>query len=61
MDLISILLIVGATIITGGAQAYISLNYKKYKQVLIKSGNTGFDVAREMKASGLLVDLNKLM
>ena len=48
MDLISILLIVGATIITGGAQAYISLNYKKYKQVLIKSGNTGFDVAREI-------------
>lgn len=48
MDLISILLIVGATLITGGAQAYISLNYKKYKQVLIKSGKTGFDVAREI-------------
>ncbi len=48
MDLISILLIAGATLITGGAQAYISLNYKKYKQVLIKSGKTGFDVAREI-------------
>lgn len=48
MDLISIILIVGATLITGGAQAYISLNYKKYKQVLIKSGKTGFDVAREI-------------
>lgn len=48
MDLISIILVVGATLITGGAQAYISLNYKKYKQVLIKSGKTGFDVAREI-------------
>ena len=48
MDLISIILIIGATLITGGAQAYISVNYKKYKQVLIKSGKTGFDVAREI-------------
>ena len=35
MDLISIILIVGATLITGGAQAYISSNYKKYKQIAI--------------------------
>ena len=48
MDIISIILIVGATLITGGAQAYISLNYKKYKQVSIKSGKSGFDVAREI-------------
>lgn len=48
MDLISIILIIGATLITGGAQAYISVNYKKYKQVSINSGKTGFDVAREI-------------
>ncbi len=48
MDLISIILILGATLISGGAQAYISLNYKKYKQVLVKSGKSGFDVAREI-------------
>ena len=48
MDLISIILIIGATLITGGAQAYISLNYKKYKQVAVKSGKSGFDVAREI-------------
>ena len=48
MDLISIILIVGATLITGGAQAYISLNYRKYKQVAVKSGKSGFDVAREI-------------
>lgn len=48
MDLISIILIIGATIITGGAQAYISLNYRKYKQVSVKSGKNGFDVAREI-------------
>ena len=48
MDLISIILILGATLITGGAQAYISLNYRKYKQVMVKSGKSGFDVAREI-------------
>ena len=48
MDLISILLIVGAMLITGGAQAYISINYRKYKQVMVKSGKSGFDVAREI-------------
>ena len=48
MDIISIILILGATLISGGAQAYISLNYKKYKQVLVNSGKSGFDVAREI-------------
>ncbi len=48
MDIISIVLIIGATLITAGAQAYISLNYKKYKQVGVKSGKSGFDVAREI-------------
>ena len=48
MDLISIILIAGATLISGGAQAYISLNYRKYKQVSVKSGKSGFDVAREI-------------
>lgn len=48
MDLISIILIVGAMIITGGAQAYIKLNYNKYKQVGVKSNKSGFDVAREI-------------
>lgn len=48
MDIISIILIIGATLITGGAQAYISLNYKKYKQVGLRSNKSGFDVAREI-------------
>jgi Zn-dependent membrane protease YugP len=48
MDLLSMILIIGATLITGGAQAYISLNYRKYKQIAVKSGKSGFDVAREI-------------
>lgn len=48
MDLISIILVVGALIITAGAQAYIKLNYNKYKQVSVKSHKSGFDVAREI-------------
>lgn len=48
MDLISMILIIGAALITSAAQAYISLNYRKYKQVLVKSGKSGFDVAREI-------------
>ena len=48
MDLTSIIFIIGATLITGGAQAYISINYRKYKQVMVKSGKSGFDVAREI-------------
>ena len=48
MDLISIIIIVVAMLITGGAQAYISSNYRKYKQIAVKSGKSGFDVAREI-------------
>ena len=48
MDLISIIIIGVAMLITGGAQAYISSNYRKYKQVMVKSRKTGFDVAREI-------------
>ncbi len=48
MDLVSMLLILGAVIITGGAQAFISLNYRKYKQISVKSGKNGFDTAREI-------------
>ena len=48
MDMVSIIIIVVAMLITGGAQAYISANYKKYKQVAVKSGKSGYDVAREI-------------
>ena len=48
MDNISIILIVVASLITLGASAYINSNYKKYKKVNVKSGKTGFDVAREI-------------
>ena len=48
MDLISLILIIGATLITAGAQAFISINYKKYKQVPVKSNKSGYDVAREI-------------
>ncbi len=48
MDYISLILIVGATLITVGAQAFISFNYRKYKQISVKSNKTGYDVAREI-------------
>lgn len=48
MDIISVILILIATMITGGAQAYISMNYRKYKEVFVKSEKSGFDVAREI-------------
>ena len=48
MDLVSIIIIVVAMAITGAAQAYISSNYNKYKQIAVKSGKSGFDVAREI-------------
>ena len=48
MDLISIVLIIGATLITAGAQFFISINYKKYKQIPVKSNKSGYDVAREI-------------
>ncbi len=48
MDFISMILILGAVIITGGAQAYISMNYRRCKQEFVKSGKSGFDTAREI-------------
>ena len=48
MDMVSIIIIVVAMLITGGAQAYISSNYKKYKEVSVRSHKSGFDVAREI-------------
>ena len=48
MDFISMILILGAVIITGGAQAYISMNYRRYKGEFVKSGKSGFDTAREI-------------
>ena len=46
--MVSIIIIVVAMLITGGAQAYISSNYRKYKQIGVKSNKSGFDVAREI-------------
>ena len=48
MDLISIILIIGATLITGGAQLFIRMNYSKYKKIAVNSNKSGFDVAREI-------------
>ena len=48
MDFISMILMLGAVIITGGTQAYISMNYRRYKQEFVKSGKSGFDTAREI-------------
>ena len=48
MNLIYVGFVVIVMLITGGAQAYISLNYKKYKQIDVKSDKSGFDVAREI-------------
>ncbi len=48
MDNLSLILIVVATLITGGASLFIKANYNKYKKVSLKSGKTGYDVAREI-------------
>ena len=48
MDYISLILIIGATLITAGASAFIQLNYRKYKKIDIESKKTGYDVAREI-------------
>ena len=48
MDILSIILIVVASLISMGASWFIQLNYNKYKQVSVKSGKTGYDVAREI-------------
>lgn len=48
MDIVSMCLIIGALLITAGAQAFISLNYRKYKEISVKSKKSGYDVAREI-------------
>ena len=48
MDLMSIILIMVATLITGGSSLYIKANYNKYKQVDVSSKKSGFDTAREI-------------
>ena len=48
MDLLYIGFFAIVMLITGGAQAYIKLNYNKYKQIGVKSNKSGFDVAREI-------------
>ena len=48
MDTISLILILSATLISGGASLFIRHNYKKYKQITLKKKMTGYDVAREI-------------
>ena len=48
MDITSLILIIGATLISGGASLYIRMNYKKYKEVNLTKKMTGYDVAREI-------------
>lgn len=48
MDTISLILILSATIISGGATLYIKKNYSKYKQIKLKKNMTGYDVARKI-------------
>ena len=48
MDLISLVLLLGASLITIGASAYIRTNYSKFKKVGVSSKMTGYDVAREI-------------
>ena len=48
MDLISLVLLLGASLITVGASAYIKMNYNKFKKVGVSSKMTGYDVAREI-------------
>ena len=48
MDTISLILILSATLISGGASLFIRINYKKYKQETLNKKVTGYDVAREI-------------
>lgn len=57
MDLISLFLIVGATIISLGATLFIKWNYKKYKQENLSKKMTGYDVAREILDKNNLSDI----
>jgi len=47
-DYISVLLILGAFLITFCSSMYIKSNYRKYKQVEVGSKKSGYDVAREI-------------
>ena len=57
MDYISLILILGAFLITAGAQAFIRINYRKYKEEDIKSRKSGYDVAREILDKNGLSDV----
>lgn len=57
MDLISLFLIIGATIISLGATLFIKWNYKKYKQENLSKKMTGYDVAREILDKNNLSDI----
>ena len=54
MDITSLILIIIATLISGGASLFIRYNYKKYKQVILTKKMTGYDVARK------ILDINNL-
>lgn len=48
MDIISLVLLFGAILITLGASTFIRVNYNKYKKIGVSSKMTGYDVAREI-------------
>ena len=48
MDIISLALLLGATLITLGASSFIRVNYNKFKKIGVSSKMTGYDVAREI-------------
>ena len=48
MDIVSIVLLLGASLITLGASLYIRMNYNNLKKVGVSSKKTGYDVAREI-------------
>lgn len=56
-DVTQIVLILGALAITGLASLYIKINYKKFKEVLVKKKYTGFDTAREILDKNGLSDV----
>ena len=53
-DYISVILILGAFLITFCSSMYIKSNYRKYKRIDVNSKKSGYDVAREiLDANGL--------
>jgi len=56
-NIIQIVLIIGALLITGGASLYIKINYNKYKQIMNKKVYTGYDTAREILDNNGLKDV----